>query len=155
MTVNRAAIEYVLVRRTGRLMAACSLDGTTVAGTNLDMNDPIGYALRMVGLDVADITAVSNSDIGQMGSDVLDQFLDIAELRLLQNCLQNYDAVNITVGPRTEALSDIRSGLEKSIERKHQYNVEKYGAGATLAGGAISLDFQQRSDYPSIMVLPN
>lgn len=154
MAITRANIETILIRRAGKILTAVGLDGTTVSGTNIDLNDPIGFSLRNLGYSVASITNVSDADLAGAGDDEIDQLLDVAELRLLENALQNFDQVTVTVGPRTEDLSDLRDGLEKTITRKREYVSSQYGSGATLEAGAISLDFQQHDDALSTLILP-
>jgi hypothetical protein len=154
VAITRASIETILIRRAGKVMTAVGLDGVTCDGTNVDLNDPAGYALRQLGYTVADLVNVSNADLASVSADEIDQLLDIAELRTLENALQNCDQVTISVGPRTENLSDLRDGLEKAITRKRDYLTGQYGSGATLEAGAIGLSFQQHDDPLSTQVLP-
>lgn len=153
--ITRADAEYALVRRAGKLMAAAGLDGITVSGANADLNDPLGYGLLLTGFPVASISDVADADLAGVSVDTANEFLDRAELRLLENILQNYDLVTMTIGPRSEQYGEIRTSLEKAIDRKTLAIAKQYGTGATLEGGAIDLNFQQHSDIASIMILPN
>ena len=55
MAHTRASIEAILIRRCGRMLAATELDGSTIDGSNADLNDPIGWAIRQLGGAVASI----------------------------------------------------------------------------------------------------
>ena len=154
MAIARASIETIIIRRAGKVMTAVGLDGTTCDGTNVDLNDPVGYGLRQLDYSVADLVNVSDADLAYVSAEEIDQLLDTAELRTLENALQNCDQVTISVGPRTENLSDLRDGLEKTITRKREHLISQYGSGATLEAGAIGLSFQQHDDPLSTQVLP-
>ncbi len=144
MAITRANIEAILVRRCGSKMTAAGLDGATVNGSNVDLNDPIGTALRQCGYAVASITAVADADIANVATDDLDKLLDVAELRLLENIAGNLSMVDLAVGPRKESLSQFSEQVEKAISRLEAKCQRLYGVGlGSLSGGAISLDFQE------------
>jgi len=68
MTITRANVESILIKRVGKLMTAADMDGSTVGGTNADLNDPIGRALRRIGYTTASIIAVADVDIAGVSS---------------------------------------------------------------------------------------
>ncbi len=106
MAVTRANVENVLIHRAGALMTKASLDGTTVDGTNTDLADPIAWALRVSGYTSADITNPTTAEVAAAEDDI-DEVVDYAELRTLENVLGNLDDVDTTVGPRSESLSQL------------------------------------------------
>ncbi len=113
-------------------------------GPMTDLNDPIGYALRVMGYAVADITAVADSDLAGLPAEEIDELLDRAELRTLENVAGNLDVVNISVGPRSESLGDLSRQVEALIRAKTERINARYGGERRLEGGAIDLDFQQK-----------
>ncbi|MDD2921788.1 MAG: hypothetical protein PHQ36_05825 [Anaerolineales bacterium] len=143
MALTRTQIEKLLVKRASKRMAFVGMDGITDDGTNADLNEPISTALQRMGIAPADITEIKDADLTRVENPL--ELIDLAELRLLENILGNMDMVDITVGDRSERLSQFTADLGKAIERK-QMQVEKeygYGLGA-LTAGVISLNFQQK-----------
>jgi hypothetical protein len=144
MALTRANIEVLLISRTGQLLTVIGLDGTTVDGTNTDLNDPIGYGIRNSGGTVADFTNVVDSDVTTVAESDYDQLIDIAELRTLMNIQGNYDLVDTDVGEVTEDWSKLGDTLEKAIDRKQKQVDDIYDFGAKeLDGGVISFDFAE------------
>jgi len=140
--MNRAQVEQILIKRCGKQMVAADLNGTTYDGTNVDLNDPIGYAIRQCGGTVADVTTVTATDVAFISADDHDKFLDIAELRLLENILGNLDDVDITVGPVSEKLSQLSESIAKRVTRLQAKIEKEHGiGGATMEAGMITLDF--------------
>jgi hypothetical protein len=147
VALTRANVEAILVRRCGRLLTAADLDGTTVSGSNADLSDPIASALRALGYTVASRVAVVDGDLSGVDTADEEALLDVAELRALESALQNFDATDLTVGPRTEKLDQIGKRLENAVTRKRAQVQRDYGIGlSTLEGGVITLSFQQQND---------
>ena len=145
MALTRAQTESILIRRTGRLLTAASLDGTTVSGANGDLNDPLASALRQCGLSVANIASVADSDLASLADSDIDKLLDLAELRTLESCLGNLDLVDVSAGPISEKQGQLGTRLEAAIERKRAQITRTYGIGlGTLTSGLIDLGFQQQ-----------
>lgn len=145
MPITRAQIETILIRRCGKLLTAAGLDGTTVTGANPDLVDPIGFALRYIGLNPASPTVITDSDLSQVPIDDYDQLFDVAELRTLENVQGNLAIVNITVGSRSESFSDLSSRLNAAIERKRAQVLQDYGATAlSIEAGNVALDIMQK-----------
>lgn len=145
MTITRANVEAVLIRRVGKLLTATGLDGTTVDGTNDDLNDPIGKALRRMGRPVSSILAVADVDLAPV--EAIDQLLDLAELRTLESIHTNLDRDDVTtsIGGDSKALSDIGkrieariTALQAAIQREYQMDI-----GQTLTAGSLRLGFQE------------
>lgn len=144
MTLTRANAESILIKRSGKKMTFAGLDGTTVGGTNADLNDPIGNALLGMGITPASIVAITDADLSGVASDNYEEFLDRAQYRLLKNIAGNLDLVDIQVGPRRESLSQIHEQVQKEIETLELSLAKQYGVGlGTLSTGTIELDFQE------------
>ena len=137
MALTRAQVETVLIKRCGQLMAQAELEITT-AGSNSDLNDPIGYALRRIGLMPANISNISDSDFVLLNTDDLDKLFDIAELRTLKNIQGNLTMVDTTTGPLTEKLSQLGASLEKQITRVENKIAEEYGNNSVAFSGSAS-----------------
>lgn len=143
MTITRAHAEQVLTRRLGAILTAAGLDGESGAGTNPDLNDPLGWALRQIGKSVAVITAVSDTDMTGVSTSEVDKFLDLAELRALETVSLSLSVyVDISIGPRRESLSQMNAGIERRIEAKKKQIAQDYGiGGAVIYAGTIEQDF--------------
>lgn len=156
MSLTRANVEQELINRCGALLTAAGLDGTTDSGANASLNGPIGYGVRKLGLAVSNIASISDADVANVTDARTDEFLDLCELRALMNALGNYEAVNISVGPRSEDLGALGTRLQKMIEDKRAFIEQEYGRGlAEMQAGTITLDFEQRSDVTNTLILPN
>lgn len=129
MALTRANVEAILIKRVGKLMTAVGLDGTTVSGTNTDLNDPIGEAIRHLGYTVASITSVADVDLLPVTIAQYSELLDVAELRTLYSIQGNYTLVDVTIGPRDERLSKLADVIEKAIARKERLTSNLYGVG--------------------------
>lgn len=149
MTITRTTLETILVRRASAYMTAAGM-AVTYAGSNADLNDPIGYALRYVGYAVDDPSSVSNSDIAEIADEDLDQVLDVAEYRLLKNISGNLAMVDITTGPVSEKLSQLSTSLEKRIDKLAADIAALYGTGTTIEVGAFHFDFATHGDDPEM-----
>lgn len=144
MALTRANTEFLLAARVGPLMTTAGMDGTTVDGTNADFNGPIGRAVRDVGYTVTSLVLVADADIAQVGVSEYDEFLDAATLHTLEAILGNLDDVDITVGPRKEALSQLAEQVERKIERLREAMALAYAYGmATPVAGYITTDIAE------------
>lgn len=148
MSITRAQAESELISRIGKLFTELEMDGTTVNGTNADLNGPLGYAARQCDLTVADLTAVTSTDLAGLSSDNLDLFLDLAELRALENALRAARRlVTVKAGPLGKDLSDIADGLKEDIAMKKASIADLYGfGGGSLEAGVLQLDIIQSND---------
>ena len=144
MAITRANVESMLIRRVGQLFSLIGLDGTTVDGTNVDLNDPIASALLRLDYAVADITVVADIDLAAVSTDDYQAVLDLAELRALESWLGNNTLVNFRLGPRSESFSDLLKTTEARVARLKEYIPVRYGLEETsLTIGRIHYDFAQ------------
>jgi hypothetical protein len=147
MTITRANVEEVLIRRAGKLMAAADLDGASYHGANADLNDPIGWALRQMEYAVASLVNVADSDLASVTDADIDQLLDMAEYRLMENVEGNFDDVDISANGRSERLSQLMEQVTKRLERLKTKIETVYGLGlGTLDAGVIALDFIEKDE---------
>lgn len=144
MAIKRGDVETVLIRRTRLWMAEAQMDCKTVGGTNRDLAEPISWAMRQCGYTVASIADATAAEVATVADADADKLLDYAELRLLNNILQNFALVDVTEGPHSESFNQFRLRLEEAIGRKDKYMQRVYGANiSTLSGGEILLNFQE------------
>ena len=147
MTITRANVEEVLIRRCGKLMTAADLDGESYYGANKDLNDPIGWALRQMEYAVAALVNVADSDLAAVTDADVDQLLDMAEYRLMDNIEGNFDDVDISANGRSESLSQLMVQVTKRLERLKTKIEAVYGLGlGTIEGGVIALDFIEKDE---------
>lgn len=145
MALTRANVENVLIRRCGKKMTAAGLDGTTVLGSNLDLNDPIAEALLTMEQSIGNVASVSDADLAGVASEDYGQLFDLAELRVLKSIAGNLDVVDFSLGPRRESLSQLSAQVEQAITRLEKAIQVKYGIGlGTLNADIVSLDFMQK-----------
>jgi len=146
MAYTRADIESVLVQRVGGVFIAAGMDGTTISGSNASLNDPIGYALRQLGYNVAYIASVSDADLAGVPGSEIDALLDLAELRALNNFIGMYSAVDIRLGPRSENLSQLAAQVGKRVEALEKSIASNYGLLSSAEFGTLTLDFAEHYD---------
>jgi len=144
MTITRSNLEILLLNRVKAMFVASALDFTTNTGDNPDLNDPIGFAIRWCNGTTVDVAEVSDVDVATVGNSRLDELLDVAELRALQNAFGNYSAVGLKIGPRSEYQDQLAVRLRARIKDMEKDLGNRYGYGIVEAEvGTISLDFAQ------------
>jgi hypothetical protein len=148
MALTVVQFETILIKRTGGLLTAVGLDGTTVDGDNPDLVDPMGYAIRQAGGSVTTITNIVDADLTGFAETEYDQLFDTAELRVLQNCYSVATTlIDTEIGPRDEKWSNLAARLEKLIDAKQKAVDKQYNlALPTMSTGSIDLNFQQHGD---------
>lgn len=148
---TRDDVEFVLLKRTGKMLTLLELDGTTVGG-NTDLVDPINFSMRQLGYTPTTISSVTTTDVAAVAADELDEFLDRAELRLLENLRVNCDLVDISVGTRFEYLGQARITIDKAIADQRKKVSEIWGdvvgenSSGALRPGLIQLSFAEQDN---------
>lgn len=127
MALTRTQFETILVSRCGKLLTAADLDGVTSNGSNPDLNDPLGYAIRQCGGSVADPAQVADSDLSALAASAYDKLFDLAEYRTLENIAGNLDLVDISEGPHRESLGQLAERVEKRLTRLQEKLQKSYG----------------------------
>jgi hypothetical protein len=147
MTLTLVAVEKKLAARCGKKMSLVGFD-TSMDGSNPDLIDPMITALMDLGSQPDSSDVMTDADLLKVDANQINEFLDRAELRLLENIAGNLDMVNISVGPRNESLGDLASQVEKAIDRLITKISQNYGpaynASTQITGGTLSLDFQEK-----------
>lgn len=140
MSLTRAQLEAITLKRVGNLMAEAGLD-VEASGVNADLNDPIGWGLRQLGYSTSP-AAVTSAEVAAVDAAHYDQLFDLAEYRALLNIMGNLLAFDVQVGPRRESLNQIRLSVEQLVSKKIKWLELNYGFGlGTLTAGVIALDF--------------
>lgn len=144
MTLTRANVEFLLEAELGPLLTTAGMDGTTVDGTNVDLNAPIAHAVRDLGYTVASAVLVADADVDDVTDAQTDQFLSLVMLHTLEAVLGNLDDVDIRVGPRSEKLSQLAGQVERKINRLLALLAREHGYGlATVSAGYIRKDIAE------------
>lgn len=144
MSLGRSTVEAIIIRRLGPWLAQAGLDATTIDGTNADLADAIGAAVRGVGGTTASYAAVTDADLLTV-SDA-DQLLDLAELRTLEMIEGNLDKVTIASDGDSIALNDLSARVARALARKQARFDRVYGVTAPLAAGVLTLDVSTIGD---------
>ena len=145
MTITRVALETILVQRCERMLTFVG-KAITFVGSNASLSDPIGYAVRQLGYTVANPVTVADTDLQNIPDADIDQLLDYAELRTLENVMGNMDAVDISNGPEKENFSQVSTTLEKRIKALTEKIAATYGAGIVAETGNLISNFAAHDD---------
>lgn len=144
MALTRAMVEAVLVARLRTLLEGAEMAVTT-AGDNVDLAEPLAWAMRQLSTAVADRLAPTDAELALIGNE--DQLLDLAELATLETLATRLDAVDISVGGRSEHYSLAVAQVERAIERKRRTLARAYGwGGEPLRAGPLTLNFATKGD---------
>jgi hypothetical protein len=138
---SRAEVEAIMVRRCGPVMEVAGM-AVTYTGSNIDLADPIGWGLRQLDYDssinptTGEVAAVTSADF--------DEFLDYVNLALLENISTNLDAVDTTLGPRSEKLDQLAGRVEGRLTRLLEKMRVEYGYGiGTAVLGTMTQEFAE------------
>ena len=111
------------------------------------LSDAVGRGLRQAGYTVADPVTPADADVAAVDSDDLDRFLDLASLSLLEVVWSTLTSVDITVGPRSEKLSQLADRVQKRMESLRKSLADQYGYGLPeLQAGYIRREFAEHGD---------
>lgn len=143
MALTRANVELLTVADVGPLMTAAGM-AITVIGSNADLNGPIARGVRALGYTVASAVLVADADIDDVTDAQHSEFLDHVNLYTLYAILGNLNDVDITVGPRTERLSQLAAQVVRKIGLLETAMVAEHGFGlATPVAGVITRDIAE------------
>ena len=148
MTLTRASVEAVLIRRAGKLLTVAGLDGATKDGTNADLGDPIAFGLRQLGVTVASPSSPTDAEVGNLADDDQDQFFDMAEIRILETVLNHVlDLVNTEAGSRVDEYSQLANGIQLRLDRAELRARRLYGwTAGTLEASYAYLELAQHGE---------
>lgn len=137
MALLVASIVKNLTSRCGGMTATASLDSNSY-------NEAVSTSARELGITLADPLNAVDSDLTAVTQDQATQFLDVAELRLLESALANYTKVDQKISLGSISFGQLRSDLEALVARKAAYVRMRYGIGlGTLGGAIVDLQFQE------------
>jgi len=141
MSLTRANVEFIMVADTSPLLTQAGM-AVTVAGANADLNNPIGKAVNDMGYTVSSPVLVTDVDVAQVTDTQQYEFLAVAQLHTLEAIASHLDDTDITVGPRTEKLSQLVAQVERKIKRLREELEDLYGFGlSTLSFGVLTQNF--------------
>lgn len=147
MPLTRANVEALLIARVGAWLTSVGLDGVTVSGANLSLNDPIGWAIRQAGGAVAAPALVTDADVATVASSDIDKLLDLAEYRALLSVLSNNTATDIKAGPVEIKDSQFGTALLARIAALRAQIGADYGIGGY---GAFSVQLTRMDGYSEL-----
>lgn len=146
MALTRANAEFMIVADLSGLLSAADMT-ITVVGSNANLNRPIGRALAYLGYSVTDITSVADADVAQVTDAKTAEFCDLLILYTMETILGWLDDVDLTVGPRTEKLSQLTTQVERKLASLSKRMQLLYGYGlSTPETGYITRYFAEHGD---------
>jgi hypothetical protein len=147
MPVSRANVETILIARVGAWLTAAELDGVTVSGANLSLNDPLGWAIRHSSGTVTAAALVTDADVATVADADLDQLIDLAEYRALLSALSNFTGVDKKAGPVELKSSQLGDRLLARIAQLRSEISLNYGVGGF---GAFSVSLTRTDGYSDL-----
>jgi hypothetical protein len=143
MPITKADADAELVNRNAGYLAAAGWS-VAVDGTNPKTVGPVRTGLASLSIATATVGTVVDADLVTVTAAQLDQFYDVADLRLKRDLLGNLVAVDQVAGPIEQKLSQIRGGLAEAIEMLEARVRRDYGVGAgRITAGWVDLGFAQ------------
>lgn len=152
MPITRAGTESILVDRTGALIArvGISLTPSTDLSPRAYLGDPIATSLRQIGISVSDHRVPVDLEIAEVGDDDIGQYLDRAELRLLENIIGNSILIDETAGIDRQAWGKLMDKVQARAALMRDSILDQYGpASSSLNGitsGTVGLNYQSNDD---------
>lgn len=114
MALTIADIERKLITQAGPFLARVGLDATTANGSNPSLEEPIRRAVsRLVG-SAWDQTKLAAADADLEGLE-LTTLLDLATLRTLEQCRDNWAEFDQSDGEDSQSLSQLTKALDDRI----------------------------------------
>ena len=125
-------------------MTHLGMDGLTIAGTNADLTDSIGAAIRFLGGTTSDPTAITDSDILTIPDANLPAIYDAAEMYLVAAMRSQITDVDEVVGPFSAKLSQLPDRLLADWKLLKAKLEDEFGIGGVEAAmGVITQEFAQ------------
>ena len=147
MTFTLAQIQTSLLSR-GLEELHTELGWSVVTtGLNAKLNDAMAWGLNHLGIEPTDFTVLVDDDFSAVTHDTLNELLDSAEYRQLQNIFRALTSVDVKIGHRTEEFSQLANRVGQAIDKMRTYIRKEYGIGrGTLDTGTIDLDITTDAD---------
>lgn len=144
MALTRVAAENILIRRLGLMMEVVKMD-TVAGGANANCHDPLAWATRGVGGTTAAHNTVTDAELAGVDLVHYDDLMALAEWRLLLNIQGALNAVDITVGPRKELLSQYADKVQQMLDNLRPVINGLGVLGAGLEVGYITVDIAEHN----------
>jgi hypothetical protein len=150
MTILRTDVDTILIQRRGTQITSLGLDGVTIDGTNVVLNDPVASAVRALGGTTASPVTATDADIATITSLYLNGIFTVAEyflVRKLLSQLTQQNAVDITSGPFSAKLSQWAKMLQQDLDRLGREIEDEWGVGAVeIEAGIVTLNIASHDD---------
>lgn len=121
MALSVTDLNSILLKRTSKYLTAAGF-----VGNDADLVDPLRWALSMLGVTTASLTAIVDADLITINGIEIDALLDLAELRTLEISLGNLTSVTVKAGPVTQNLSDLAKNLISILDTKRKGIIARY-----------------------------
>jgi len=134
MTLTISNVETIIESRLGGLLDAAGITDCTPA---------ISWAVREAGGSTASYLTATDAEVNGISNK--DMLLDLAEYRCVLDIIGNLAVVDITTGPRKEALgqlNDVALKFKENLEAKLK-SLYGYGAATLEAAMITDLSFVQ------------
>lgn len=132
---TQSDIISVLLRRLGPVMKEVGLDGETDDETNRSMDSAMVRAYAEMGHTPAAIDEVSDAELASLGTSSTLELIDRTEVYLLaEMATRARQLTDITVGDRSEKLSQLAAGLERDYADRRRGVEARYGSPANAVG---------------------
>ena len=135
LTVTNAT-EEIETRITGYLDRANAITGE---GKAISLPACMAWSCRQLGVSISELRSVTDSELATIAH--VDAFLDLFELRVLQNVQTNLADVTTQVGPLREDWNDLSKRIADLIKGKVAAIAFNYG---------IYLDMTVSSEQPKM-----
>jgi hypothetical protein len=109
-----AGLERDLVVMVGPFLYRAGLDHETSDGTNESLRIPIRKASKRMGLEVAG-SAVTDAELVPLDSADDEALLDLAQLRTLELCRDNWAEFDQSDGEESQQMSQLTKALDDRI----------------------------------------
>ena len=140
---TRAQAEAELVSRCGRRMALVGLAITT-DGSNAALDGPLREGLFAVEIPPAGWT-VADADLAGLDAASIPFFLDVAELRILETVLANWDEPDQKQNADAQDWGKLAADMESQIAAKRAWLTQRYQFGVNrLDVETLSYRFVER-----------
>lgn len=147
MSFTLTQIQETLVTRLSALLSEADKSILDEAILNPDLNDGMSWALRKLGEEPVDFTAVVTADFSGITFSTLDQLLDYAEYRTLQTLFNSLTAVDVKIGHRTEEFSQLANRVGQAVDKTRTFLRKEYGFGrGSIEAGTIDMDITTDAD---------
>lgn len=118
MSITRVQVEQLMSRRIGAYLAEAGM--TAEGGVNPWLTDPLGWALRALGMPPASLVDVDDADLAGITAEYVDALLDLVELRALEAALTNLTDVTVSAGPLSVKPGELPDRLRELVTAKRQ-----------------------------------